>query len=57
MYAHQEVRRSPVSCIDFSIQPKSLKGTQYLLIGYQSGAIAIWDMTTNKMDKFITEIH
>ncbi len=40
---------TPVTCVDVT-------GT-YLLAGYKSGQLALWDIKTNQLQKIISNVH
>ena len=40
-----------MTCIHLS------QGMLYLCAGYINGAIAVWDLTTSKLEKIITDVH
>ncbi len=40
---------TPVTCVDVT--------ATYLLAGYKSGQLALWDIKTNQLQKIISNVH
>ena len=47
----KSLSQNKVTCLD--VYP----GMQYLVAGYKSGAVALWDLKTYKLEKLMPDVH